>query len=152
LPLRLIEGDFAPVNYVTCQFWRGINYLLTFCEVAHMTTFRQIKSPVGLAAFGAFFVPEPLGMCLVFASGIWWLTRITAMTQLMSHDSEGQRIPAWLQYATVLLLGTCFLIGVWVIVQSPAFRPPNQPVFGDNVLDKSQNSGLINIAPSPVSK
>jgi len=28
-----------------------------------------------LAALGAFFVPEPLGACLVIAAGIWWLCR-----------------------------------------------------------------------------
>jgi hypothetical protein len=38
--------------------------------------FHQIKSPIGLASFGAFFVPEPLGICLVVASALWWAVRI----------------------------------------------------------------------------
>jgi hypothetical protein len=40
-----------------------------------MAGFRQIKSPVALATFGAFFVPEPLGTCLVLLAAIWWLWR-----------------------------------------------------------------------------
>lgn len=40
-----------------------------------MAGFRQIKSPVALATFGAFFVPEPLGTCLVLLAAIWWLCR-----------------------------------------------------------------------------
>jgi hypothetical protein len=36
---------------------------------------RTIKSPVTLAACGAFLVPEPLGVCLMLAAGIWWLCR-----------------------------------------------------------------------------
>jgi len=44
-----------------------------------MTKFHQIKSPVALAAFGAFFVPEPLGICLVLAAAIWWLAGIASM-------------------------------------------------------------------------
>lgn len=35
----------------------------------------QIKSPVALATFGAFFVPEPLGTCLVLLAALWWLWR-----------------------------------------------------------------------------
>lgn len=38
-------------------------------------TLREIKTPPALAAFGAFFVPEPLGACLVLAAAIWWLCR-----------------------------------------------------------------------------
>ena len=38
-------------------------------------TVREIKSPPALAALGAFFVPEPLGACLVLAAAIWWLCR-----------------------------------------------------------------------------
>jgi hypothetical protein len=38
-------------------------------------TVREIKSPPALAALGAFFVPEPLGACLVIAAAIWWLCR-----------------------------------------------------------------------------
>ncbi len=40
-----------------------------------MAGFRQIKSPVALATFGAFFVPEPVGTCLVLVAAIWWLWR-----------------------------------------------------------------------------
>lgn len=40
-----------------------------------MIKVRTIKSPVTLAACGAFLVPEPLGACLVLAAGIWWLCR-----------------------------------------------------------------------------
>jgi hypothetical protein len=36
-------------------------------------TLRQIKTPRALAALGAFFVPEPLGACLVLAAAVWWL-------------------------------------------------------------------------------
>jgi hypothetical protein len=38
-------------------------------------TLREIKTPPALAAFGAFFVPEPLGACLVLAAAVWWLCR-----------------------------------------------------------------------------
>jgi len=40
-----------------------------------MESFREIKSPVALATFGAFFVPEPFGVCLVLFAAIWWLRR-----------------------------------------------------------------------------
>jgi hypothetical protein len=40
-----------------------------------MARIRDIKSPVALAAVGAFLVPEPLGTCLVAAAVIWWLGR-----------------------------------------------------------------------------
>jgi hypothetical protein len=40
-----------------------------------MAKFRDIKSPVALAAVGAFMVPEPLGTCLIAAAIIWWLAR-----------------------------------------------------------------------------
>lgn len=40
-----------------------------------MIKVRTIKSPVTLAACGAFLVPEPLGACLVLTAGIWWLYR-----------------------------------------------------------------------------
>ena len=40
-----------------------------------MIKIRTIKSPVALAACGAFLVPEPLGACLVLAAAIWWLCR-----------------------------------------------------------------------------
>jgi hypothetical protein len=46
-----------------------------------MTTFSQINSPAALAAFGAFFVPEPLGMCLVLAAGLWWLTQVASVVK-----------------------------------------------------------------------
>jgi hypothetical protein len=38
-------------------------------------TIREIKSPLALATLGAFFVPEPLGTCLILAAAIWWLCR-----------------------------------------------------------------------------
>jgi hypothetical protein len=38
-------------------------------------TLREIKSPLALATLGAFFVPEPLGACLIVAAAIWWLCR-----------------------------------------------------------------------------
>ena len=38
-------------------------------------TLRHIKTPRALAALGAFFVPEPLGACLVLAAAVWWLCR-----------------------------------------------------------------------------
>jgi hypothetical protein len=38
-------------------------------------TLREIKSPLALATLGAFFVPEPLGVCLILAAAIWWLCR-----------------------------------------------------------------------------
>jgi hypothetical protein len=38
-------------------------------------TLREIKTPPALAALGAFFVPEPLGACLVVAAAVWWLCR-----------------------------------------------------------------------------
>lgn len=40
-----------------------------------MARFRDIKSPVALAAVGAFLVPEPLGTCLVLAAVMWWFGR-----------------------------------------------------------------------------
>ena len=40
-----------------------------------MRNFQEIKSPAALAAFGAFFVPEPLGTCFVLAAAVWWLCR-----------------------------------------------------------------------------
>jgi len=40
-----------------------------------MKRLRQIKSPAALATFGAFFVPEPLGACVVLAAAIWWSFR-----------------------------------------------------------------------------
>jgi hypothetical protein len=40
-----------------------------------MNRLRHIKSPAALATFGAFFVPEPLGACVVLAAAIWWSCR-----------------------------------------------------------------------------
>ncbi len=34
-----------------------------------------MKSPIALAACGAFLVPEPLGTCFVVVAAIWWLCR-----------------------------------------------------------------------------
>jgi hypothetical protein len=76
-----------------------------------MAKLSNIKSPVGLATFGAFFVPEPLGVCLVVASGIWWLSRTTALTRLFSGDLARAKLLAQMQYAGLLALGTCAWIG-----------------------------------------
>ena len=40
-----------------------------------MAKFREMKSPIALAACGAFLVPEPLGTCFVLVAVIWWLCR-----------------------------------------------------------------------------
>lgn len=40
-----------------------------------ITSLREIKSPMALATLGAFFVPEPLGGCLVVAAAVWWSSR-----------------------------------------------------------------------------
>ena len=37
--------------------------------------FHQMGSPIALATLGAFFVPEPFGICLVIAAAIWWFCR-----------------------------------------------------------------------------
>jgi hypothetical protein len=37
--------------------------------------FHRIRSPVALATLGAFFVPEPFGICCVIAAAIWWFCR-----------------------------------------------------------------------------
>jgi hypothetical protein len=58
-----------------------------------MTKFRQIKSPVGLATFGAFFVPEPIGMCLVLASAIWWVARITQLKPALLVANRFRPVP-----------------------------------------------------------
>jgi hypothetical protein len=49
-----------------------------------MKSLRKIKSPAALAAFGAFFVPEPLGACVVFAAAIWWSWRKLSRNQSRS--------------------------------------------------------------------
>jgi hypothetical protein len=36
---------------------------------------RHTKSPAALATMGAFFIPEPLGACLVLVAALWWLCR-----------------------------------------------------------------------------
>jgi hypothetical protein len=54
-----------------------------------MIKIRTIKSPVTLAACGAFLVPEPLGVCLVLVAGIWWLCRkIAAPCRRLSSLSD----------------------------------------------------------------
>jgi hypothetical protein len=61
-----------------------------------VNTFRQINSPVALAAFGAFFVPEPLGMCLVLAAAIWWLTQVVSLIHARLVDgvpAEFENLP-----------------------------------------------------------
>jgi hypothetical protein len=66
-----------------------------------MTRFYQIKSPGALAAFGAFFVPEPFGTCLVLASAIWWLASLERAQPLLGS----------LRYAAFWVSQKCFLIG-----------------------------------------
>jgi len=46
-----------------------------------MKRLRHIKSPAALATFGAFFVPEPLGACVVLAAAIWWSCRKLGRTR-----------------------------------------------------------------------
>jgi hypothetical protein len=58
-----------------------------------MMKFRAIKSPVALAACGAFLVPEPLGICFVLAAAIWWLCRKIGVPcrTLLSLSERGVR-------------------------------------------------------------
>jgi hypothetical protein len=77
---------------------RWISYLLALLG---MTRLHQINSPAGLAAFGAFFVPEPLGSCLVLASAIWWLDSL----------ERAQPVLGSLRFAAFWVLQKCFLIG-----------------------------------------
>jgi hypothetical protein len=54
-----------------------------------MKSLRKIKSPAALATFGAFFVPEPLGACVVLAAAIWWSYR-----KLIRYRSRGGAAPS----------------------------------------------------------
>jgi hypothetical protein len=54
-----------------------------------MKSLRKIKSPAALATFGAFFVPEPLGACVVLAAAIWWSYR-----KLIRYRSHGGAAPS----------------------------------------------------------
>jgi hypothetical protein len=54
-----------------------------------MKSLRKIKSPAALATFGAFFVPEPLGACVVLAAAIWWSYR-----KLIRYRSRGEAVPS----------------------------------------------------------
>jgi hypothetical protein len=54
-----------------------------------MKRLRKIKSPAALATLGAFFVPEPLGACVVLAAAIWWLYR-----KLIRYRSRGELAPS----------------------------------------------------------
>jgi len=47
-----------------------------------MKSLRKIKSPAALATFGAFFVPEPLGACVVLAAAVWWSCRKLSRNRL----------------------------------------------------------------------
>jgi hypothetical protein len=126
------------------------------------TKLRQIKSPIALAAFGAFFVPEPLGMCVVIASAIWWLTGSPAMAQIRSDEvtSRGlanaskldQRMLVWLHYAAFLVIGTCFLIGVVIEVRSPSHRLQNQLSFTDIASAKRLDGAQMSVTPPTVQK
>jgi hypothetical protein len=52
---------------------------------------REIKSPLALATLGAFFVPEPLGVCLILAAAIWWLCR--RPSHGVDHDADVDLLP-----------------------------------------------------------
>ena len=127
-----------------------------------MTKFRQIKSPGALAAFGAFFVPEPFGICVVLASAIWWLTGITAMAELVSDEHKPTRsltssqrdqpILTRLQYVTLFALGSSFLIGLWITVQAPSHRLQDQIVYGGNASGMGQDRARLDIPPLPAPK
>jgi hypothetical protein len=54
-----------------------------------MKSLRKIKSPAALATFGAFFVPEPLGACVVLAAAIWWSYR-----KLIRYRSRDGVVPS----------------------------------------------------------
>jgi hypothetical protein len=76
---RLAGQHETPLTTLSVASAHGVNTLLRFLPVpgvrAHMIKLRAIKSPVALAACGAFLVPEPLGSCFVLAAAIWWLYR-----------------------------------------------------------------------------
>jgi hypothetical protein len=106
-----------------------------------MMKIQHINSPIALAAFGAFFVPEPLGICLVLASAIWWFTGVTAMAQGMSNASSerDRQVLTRLQYAAILIMGTVFLVGLWTAIGSPSHRLQTQTSYGGN----QTNSTLV---------
>jgi hypothetical protein len=54
-----------------------------------MERLRKIKSPAALATLGAFFVPEPLGACVVLVAAIWWLYR-----KLIRYRARGELAPS----------------------------------------------------------
>ena len=115
-----------------------------------MTKLREIKSPIALAAFGAFFVPEPLGMCVVLASAIWWLTGISAVAQETSSERDRRMMTR--QYAALFALGTCFLIGLWLTVRLPSHRLQNQTAYSDTASDQRQDSARTDVPPPPAPK
>jgi hypothetical protein len=55
-----------------------------------ITNVREINSPIALATFGAFFVPEPLGGCLVVAAAVWWSSRKLKSIDLKSLMKVGR--------------------------------------------------------------
>jgi hypothetical protein len=63
-----------------------------------MERLRKIKSPAALATLGAFFVPEPLGACVVLVAAIWWLyrklIRYRARDGLAPSLTPAERAPA----------------------------------------------------------
>jgi hypothetical protein len=116
-----------------------------------MMKFQNINSPIALAAFGAFFVPEPLGVCLVLASAIWWLTGVTAMAQGMSNASSerDRQVLTPLHYAAVFITGTVFLVGLWTAVGSPSHRLQTQASYGGNQTNSTLSNGPGERVESP---
>jgi hypothetical protein len=112
----------------------------------HLKNLHQIKTPAALAVFGAFFVPEPLGLCVVLASVIWWSCGKTAMTPDVSIARWAERVQAslrrilpWVQHTILITFATCFLIGVLISVLSPSHRLQNRYVYGDKTYGKDQD-------------
>jgi hypothetical protein len=137
-----------------------INYLLISHHGASpLKHLHQIKTPQALAVFGAFFVPEPLGLCVVLASAIWWFSGKTAISPdvPIEQGSVGvqasvRRIPRGLQYAILFTLGTCFLIGVLISALSPSHRLQNKIAYSTETSGKSQSGFQMDTAQPPAPK
>jgi hypothetical protein len=73
-----------------------------------MKSLRKIKSPAALATFGAFFVPEPFGACVVLAAAIWWcyrrLVRYRSGGELMSSLASARNTEAFASAASTSLV------------------------------------------------
>jgi hypothetical protein len=85
------------VNHAVRHFSLCINLLLRFVSrpkgerAVPMISVREMKSPIALAACGAFLVPEPLGICLVLAAAIWWLWRKIGLLQQQTRFIDKSR-------------------------------------------------------------